>query len=125
MTSRCTFKRPEEPFLALSTCRIWIPLAEAWGVSKVARSPMGFMTAYEEAEGKVSNLSCHWRTRRSNFNHSHYQGILKRERGRLWQEEGKWAGLPTRHALSLVMWAWHHDPGALRRSVEVLRDLEL
>jgi len=116
----CDFNRPEEPFLSLEKCLVWLPLAEERKVSEVARGPNGFFTAYIEAEGKKSDLSCWWRKRRSNFCHRHWIQIEENEGGKLFEDSGKYSGLPTRHALSLIMWAWHPDPRALARSVEIL-----
>jgi hypothetical protein len=53
-----------------------LPLAciqkhEPWlrrkNVSRVARSPRGFLTAYKKAGGKLSNMSPEWQRKRRNF----------------------------------------------------------
>lgn len=121
---RCEFQTPEVPFLSLSACLIWLPLAEERKVSEVARGPRGFFTAYQEADGKKSNLSCWWRNRRINFCNRHWIQIQTNEQGKLFETSGKYAGLPTRHALSLIMWAWHPDAAALSRSVHVLKEYQ-
>ncbi len=121
---RCEFQKPEVPFLSLSSCLVWVSLAEERGVSKVARSPNGFFTAYQDADGKKSNLSCWWRNRRINFCDRHWIQIQTNEDEKLFESSGKFAGLPTRHALALIMWAWHPNPAALSKSVQVLKEYE-
>lgn len=118
----CEFTEPEKPFLSVVTCQKWIPLAELRGVSEVARSPRGFMTAYLKA-GRKSELTCAWRKKRNGFCLRHHAEIEQLHGGKLWEETGKWAGLPTRQALALVMWAWHPNPEALARSYQLLQRL--
>lgn len=122
MTS-CDFSREEPGFLSLATCLRWVVLAEMRKVSEVARSERGFLTAYQEANGRPSSLSCAWRNRRIAFCARHWAQIEARGKGALFESSGKYEGLPTRHALALVMWAWHPDPQALAKSQRLLKGL--
>lgn len=63
------------------------------GVSKVARSPRGFLTAYKRA-GRPSNLSENWKRKRKAFIARHGEQYRRN---------------PTnRRRLALIAWA--HDP---------------
>lgn len=89
----------------------WMPLsavlrleqeAALRGVSKVARSARGFLTAYKAA-GTASKLDPYWRRRRANFVSRHLAQALAH--GEAWREP---SGRRTRRALALIMWAF--DP---------------
>lgn len=54
-------------FLPLPLIQRYVALARARGVSTVARSPRGFLTAYREANGHTNRLSDAWRQRREAF----------------------------------------------------------
>lgn len=108
MSDRCDVD-DEPPFLALGTVLEWEPLAKRWGVSAVARSSRGFLTAYKKAKGQVRNLSCEWRDKRRNFNARHVAQVKKNKEG-LWRDDG----LPTKRALALIMWAYHPEARKLR-----------
>jgi hypothetical protein len=77
-------------------------VAAARGVSKVARSPRGFMAAWKRGE-----IDDYWCRRRAAF--------LKRHVAQAAQSgEVMWKnGQPTRRHLALVMWAWTPTPGRL------------
>jgi hypothetical protein len=94
-------------WLRLSTIRHYEPLAEALGVSEVARSERGFLTAYRKAGGSPARLSEWWRNRRDNFVKRH-MAQLKAHGEPLWV-----AGLPTRRHLALIMWAYSPTPSKL------------
>ena len=49
--------------MSLRTIRKYEPEMRRLGVSKVARSPRGFLTAYKRARGKLSRLTPYWRRR--------------------------------------------------------------
>lgn len=87
-------------WMTLKSIRKYTPLARKLKVSKVARSPRGFMTAYVRAKGKVKNLSPYWRNRRNNFVKRHMAQVRK-NRERLWKK-----GKPSRRALALIHWAY-------------------
>lgn len=55
------------PWLPPSVIRRYEPEMRRLAVSEVARSPRGFLTAYEEAGGDYSKLSDYWRRRRDGF----------------------------------------------------------
>lgn len=69
------------------------------GVSVVARSPRGFLSAYRNA-GAYSKLSADWKTTRENFVKRHLVQYKKNPTYRRW--------------LALVAWAYF--PGAAPRS---------
>jgi hypothetical protein len=71
---------------------------QAQGVSKVARAPRGFLTAYKRAGGDPARLSPAWRARREAFIARHAAQLTTKDRRGL-----------TRRRLALIAWAW--DPG--------------
>lgn len=73
---------------------------QAQGVSVVARSPRGFLTAYRQAGGDPERLSPYWRNRRENFLKRHLAQV--RAQGEPLYRDGK----PTRRHLALIAWAY-------------------
>lgn len=86
--------------MSLTAIARYVPIAKQRGVSTVARSPRGFLTAYRKAGGKKSKLSIYWRRRRAAFIARHMAHV--RKRGESLKKNGK----PTRRALALMMWAY-------------------
>jgi hypothetical protein len=79
--------------LSLSTIRKYEPDMRKFGVSKVARSPRGFLTAYKRA-GSEANLSDRWKRKRQAFIARHL---------------AQYKNNPTyRRRLALIAWAY--DP---------------
>jgi hypothetical protein len=79
--------------LSLETIRKYEPEMKRLGVSKVARSPRGFLTAYKRA-GSPDELSDDWKRKRRGFIARH--GVQYRRK-------------PTkRRRLALIAWAY--DP---------------
>ena len=76
------------------------PLAESLGVSEVARSKRGFLTAYKEARGP-KGLSEEWANKRDAFIARHMAQVEQNDEP-LWEKDG----LPTRRHLALIMWAY-------------------
>lgn len=86
--------------LPLKTVLRWEGYAAARGVSEVARSSRGVVRALEAA-GSVRALSAAWQTKRANFLARHVAQIVG-------SEDDRWlypSGLPTDHALAVLMWA--------------------
>lgn len=83
----------EYPWLSLSTIQNYEPEMRALGVSEVARSPRGFLTAYKRAGGNRNNLSEAWRRKRHGFISRH---LAQYKRGQY------------RRRLALIAWAY--DP---------------
>ena len=71
------------------------------GVSEVARSPRGFLTAYRKAGGRKERLSEWWQNRRDNFVDRHMTQVKKRDEA-LWDDDGR----PSRRHLALIAWAY-------------------
>ena len=95
--------------------RKWMDLADVLrlereaadrNVSKVARSPSGFLTAYKRAKGDPNKLDPYWRIRRAGFIARHV--AQARANGESWRERG---GRRTRRALALIMWAYDPERG--------------
>jgi len=89
------------PFLSLGTIKTFIPQMQTQGVSVVARSPRGFLTAYRRAKGNPMKLNSYWVNQRANFIARHMAQVEKRGE-RLFTEEGE----PTRRHLALIAWAY-------------------
>lgn len=88
----------EYGYLPLSLVKEYEPLAASKGVSQVARSPRGFLTAYKRAGGKPNRLSEAWRKKRHAF--------IARHLAQLKGEDKFKNGEPTRRHLALIMWAY-------------------
>lgn len=106
------------PFLPLSAIDPWLPLVAELGVSRVARSARGFLSAYRRAGGEPSGLSPAWRAEREGFCSRFLAMIGDRQDGALWVpvalEAGRLLVQPTRSHLALICWAYSPDP-AVRR----------
>jgi hypothetical protein len=97
-------------YLDLSEIRRWVPLMRKLGVSEVARSPRGFLTAYSRAGGDPNRLSDWWADRRDAFVARHMAQVHAKGEA-LWQD-----GLPTRRHLALIAWAYSPSPAKLERT---------
>lgn len=89
--------------LPLATVKRYEKQAAAQGVSKVARSPRGFLSAYKDAE-----LDPWWCQRRAAFIKRHMAQVRKRGE-LLWDKKGR----PTRRHLALIMWGYSPTRGRL------------
>jgi len=69
-------------WISLRELESWIPLARALDVSRVARSPRGFVSAYRRAKTR-RNLSPQWIARREAFVARHLAQVRAR-RETLW-----------------------------------------
>lgn len=98
---------PPFPFLNLSVIRRLEPLMEEDGVSVVARSPRGFLTAYKQARGDPRRLSEAWHRKREGFIKRHWAQAAGREP---WFDTGGW---PTRRHLALIAWAFSPVPSRI------------
>jgi len=78
----------------------YIPEMRRLGVSTVARSSRGFLTAYRRAGGKAKNLSHYWKNRREGFILRHMAQV--RKHGEKLINDGR----PTRRWLALMAWAY-------------------
>ncbi len=86
------------------------------GVSEVARSPRGFLTAYRDAGGRENRLSDWWQNRRDNFVDRHMAQVKKRNE-KLWDDDGR----PSRRHLALIAWAYTPDKARVERYIKRLR----
>ena len=81
------------PWLSLNTIAKYEPEMKRLGVSKVARSPRGFLTAYKRAGGIPSNMSEYWKRKRNAFIARHL-AQYKIDKG-------------YRRMLALIAWAYN------------------
>lgn len=94
-------QNPSSPkYMRLSEIKKYEPQMRRLGVSTVARSPRGFLTAYKKAGGRPDRLSAYWRRRRDNFVARHLAQVKKRG------EPMRKGGGYSRRALALIAWAW-------------------
>lgn len=98
--------------LSLRTVLAWEPLMAELGVSEVARSPRGFLRAYERHRGSLTD---YWARRREGFVARHMAQMVGRDES-LYDRRG----LPTRRHLALVAWAYSPDPRGLARALSKL-----
>jgi len=89
----------EYPWLALDEIAEWEDVADALGVSEVARGRSGFLPQYKRAGGDPSMLSEKWIRKRNGFVARHMAQMEDED----WYEED---GIPTRRHLALIMWAY-------------------
>lgn len=94
-------------YLSLATIDRYRPRMRALGVSKVARSSRGFLSAYRRAGGDPDKLSDAWDARRDAFIRRHMAQV-KARRESLWHD-----GQPTRRHLALIAWAYSPTPARL------------
>lgn len=112
------------PYLPLSVVDALEPLADALGVSEVARGvkpssrgDRGFLVAYRDAEGQPSNLGDisvedgkedeYWINKREDFNIRHSEQIEQNSRPLWITYRGNY--IPSRQHLALAMWAYSPD----------------
>lgn len=93
-------------YLGLDAIDRHVPRMRKLGVSKVARSSRGFLSAYRRASGDPDQLSDEWDMRRDAFIRRHMAQV--RARGELLWVDGQ----PTRRHLALIAWAY--SPNAAR-----------
>lgn len=106
-----------KPYLPLDLIMAYVPAMRALGVSVVARSRRGFLTAYRYTGGDADGLSDYWQTRREGFIARHMAQVRKR-REPLFNA----AGDPTPRHLALIAWAYSPHPAKLhRRNPETTR----
>lgn len=99
-------------FLPLATVEKYEPLAEELGVSTVARSARGFLTAYKRAK-TPGNLSPEWHAKREAFIKRHMAQVSMRKEA-LFDKNGD----PSRRHLALIMWAYSPGLRAARSNPE-------
>lgn len=95
------------PWLSLAKIKKYEQLMRDRGVSEVARSPRGFLTAFKRA-GSKTRLSPEWRMKRDGFIARHWTQAQKQARP-LYETKGKYAGTPTRWHLALIAWGFSPD----------------
>lgn len=98
----------EPDFLRLDVVDAFVPEMRRRGVSEVARSPVGFLTAYRHARGEPEALSAYWRRRRAAFIARHMAQV------RLRKEPLVKKGKLTRRHLALIAWAYTPQPETVR-----------
>lgn len=96
------------PYLPLHVIDRYVPYMEQLGVSEVARSPRGFLTAYRATHGDADALSPEWRVKREGFIARHMAQVRERAE-RLFDAQGSL----TRRHLALIAWAYSPFPGAI------------
>jgi hypothetical protein len=96
-------------FLPLAVVEAFVPVMARRGVSEVARSPRGFLTAYRKA-GSEARLDDFWLRRREGFIARHMAQVRAR-REPLYESNGQ----ASRRHLALIAWAYSPE-ALLRRS---------
>ena len=97
-------------YLPLSVIKRYEADMRRLGVSKVARSNRGFLTAFKRAGGDPTKLPPEWRHKRDAFVARHMAQVKKRDEP-LWKD-----GKPTRRHLALIAWAYSPSSKVRRKS---------
>ena len=113
---------PTPQWLPLSSIQPVVAEMEAEGVSEVARSKRGFLTAYQRVRGDVQKLGRDpafgqdWVRRRNNFVARHMAQIRNRKEP-LWVD-----GRPSRRHLALIAWAYSPTEAKLKKYTQAKRN---
>jgi transposase len=113
---------PTPQWLPLSSIQPVVAEMEAEGVSEVARSKRGFLTAYKRVRGDVRKLGRDpafgqdWVRRRNNFVARHMAQIRNRKEP-LWVD-----GRPSRRHLALIAWAYSPTEAKLKKYTQTKRN---
>lgn len=106
------------PKLGLSEVRRWKPVMKSLGVSEVARSKRGFLTALERARGVYSVMGRNprnnrpWQDERNAFVARHLTQIRSEP---LFETRPDGSVCPTRRHLALVAWDYSPAPSKLKK----------
>ena len=118
----------DPPWLPLSLCESLEGYAHRRGVSVIARSGRGFLTAYKVVSGEPAMLGFdpynkkHWtEVRRLYLNRNLASAAKNREK--IWIKHGG-LEVPSRRHLALVMWAYSPTPRRLHRWVREMAHQE-
>jgi len=103
----------DHELLDLTTVEALVPLMEELGISEVARSPRGFLTAYRRSGGDARRLTDEWRRRRRAFIARHMAQLVANDES-LYDSRAEALRRPTRRHLALVAWAYSPDPRGIR-----------
>jgi hypothetical protein len=98
-------------YLDIEVVRALVSEARDRGVSKIARGPGGFVSAYKRADGNPNLLSERWDRKRHGFL-ARSLATVKKNKEPLWVK-----GKPTRRHLALAMWGYTPTPKKLARYV--------
>jgi len=118
----------DPPWLPLSLCESLEGYAQRRGVSVIARSGRGFLTAYKIVSGEPAMLGFdpynkkHWtEVRRLYVNRN--LGSAAKNREKMWIKRGG-VEVPSRRHLALIMWAYSPTPNRLHRWVREMAHQE-
>jgi len=103
----------DHEFLDLTTVEALVPLMKELGVSEIARSPRGFLSAYRRSGGDARRLPAKWRQRRCAFIARHMAQLVANDEP-LYDSRAEALRRPTRRHLALVAWAYSPDPRGIR-----------
>ena len=82
----------------------FVPMMRRRGVSEISRSPIGFLTAYFNADGDPKKMHPEWLTKRDGFIARHMAQVIRNDEP-LYDARG----FPTRRHLALIAWAYTPD----------------
>jgi len=86
----------------------FIPMMERRGVSEIARSPRGFLTAYLNADGDPKKMHPDWLAKRDGFIARHMAQVIRN-----YEYLYDTSGSPTRRHLALIAWAYTPEPAEI------------
>ncbi|MCH9837236.1 hypothetical protein K0U83_16340 [bacterium] len=109
----------DPPWLPLHVAEACEPFASARGVSSIARSGRGFLSAYRVVSGEPAMLGFdphskkHWtEVRRLSVNR--FLSAARKGGEKMWLQRGGTI-TPSRRHLSLIMWAYTPTPNRLKQ----------
>jgi hypothetical protein len=115
VVNRIGRKQPMHKYLPLSIIRKFEPLMKDQGVSVVARSSAGFLTAYKRSSGLANGLSDHWIAKREAFLARHMAQLIANDEPLYGKEK-----MPARRHLALIAWAYSPDASHLAKLADRL-----
>ena len=128
------------PFLNLHVVNKYEKMAEYYNISRKARglekpttSDKGFLVVYREVKGNSNALKTipvkankpdgdNWYNKRESQVKAKY-GQMKKMGIKLFHEDGKLKGLPTKMHVNMIMWAFSPQPEMLKKNIRLLNTI--
>jgi hypothetical protein len=132
--------KSEFSFLNLNLIDKYEKMAEYYNISRKARglekpttSDKGFLVVYRDVKGNQNALKTipvkankpdgdNWYNKRESQVKAKY-GQMKKMGIKLFHEDGKLKGLPTKMHVNMIMWAFSPEPEKLKKNIGLLKNI--